>query len=48
MRYIIAVEFSDCFRAIARTSSFEAAKLLQLSLKQLFELKIIVVDTRGL
>lgn len=48
MRYIIAVELNNYFRAIARTSSFEAAKLLQFSLEQLFKLETVVVDTRGL
>lgn len=48
MRYIIAVELGDCFRAIARVSSFQTAKLLQFAIEQIYELKIVVVDTRGL
>lgn len=48
MRYIIAVELSNYFKAIAKTSSLETAKILQFSLEQLLPLKIIIVDTRGL
>lgn len=48
MRYIVAIEFTDYFRVIARTSSLETAKLVQIALERLFGLKAIVVDTRGL
>lgn len=48
MRYIVAIEFDSCFRAIARVSSLETAKLLQLALEQTFGFTIIIINTRGL
>lgn len=48
MRYIIAVEFGDCFKAIARVSSLETAKFIQSAFKQTFGFTIIIIDTRGL